>query len=226
MFFLRLRYLGEQEFTARNAGLSLVVVFCTMVPLLLLIIVITHRYIKRMNLEAETKEREVQLARLEDERQKIYETLFAEDDRKEVETVKSLQEHKEKILDAPHVCSIQIRSDVIDDDRKGEEKLDPDDGTDDELFEMPLPPIPQVSSPNEKLSSIIDNEGVSPSMNQVIQTFPSIRPFQDEIDVESFPSPVVRPANSPSTLTKEPETSSELKAENINEAKFLLQSDF
>lgn len=46
---------GEREFSARNAGLSSIIVFSTIIPLLLIILVVSYRHIKMKNLEAEAQ---------------------------------------------------------------------------------------------------------------------------------------------------------------------------
>lgn len=166
-FFFLCYYIGEQEFTARTAGLSSIIVFSIMIPLLLLIIVISYRYIQRKNLELEVNEKEIYFAELEEQRQKIYESMYNDQVREEIEIIKNLEKQRD-IDGVPQIPSNQIPSNVIDDD-KNIEKIDHGDETDDEFFEMPLPPVPMIS-PNSGKLSIIDNEGVSPSTSFLAAT--------------------------------------------------------
>lgn len=191
LFTLPLQSIGEQEFTARNAGLSFIIVFSIMVPLLLLIIVISYRYIKRKNSEAETKEKEIYFAELEKERQQIYENMYGEQQRMEIDSVKYLEEHRPEIVDTSQFRSNQIPSNVIDDEKRIEKIYQGDENeTDDEFFEMPLPPVPAISPKSGKLS-ITDNEGISVSPSTSIPTSTSQEtPKANNIDsVFSFPTP-------------------------------------
>lgn len=137
-----------------------------MIPLLLLIIVISYRYIKRKNSEAEIKEKEIYFAELEERRQKLYEDMYENQHREEIETLKHLEQGK--IVGVTQIRSNQIPSNVIDDE-KMLEKIDHGDETDDEFFELPLPPVPAFFPKNVKLS-ITDNEGISPTTSFIQET--------------------------------------------------------
>lgn len=175
-----LRFAGEQEFTARTAGLSSIILFSTMIPLLLLIIIISYRYIKRRNLEIEAAEEEIRFAELEAQRQKIYSKMYDEHHQKEIE----IAAHLEK-LEAENPALTE----VVQIDHHG-------DSTDDEFFEMPLPPVPAVgtSSPTSGQVSITDNEelpSITPSTSKVEDT-----PKVDNAGFR-FPPQPTRPAPLP-----------------------------
>lgn len=173
---------GEQEFTARNAGLSTIIVFSTMIPLLLLIIIISYRYIKRKNVEAEVLEKEIYFAELEAERQRIVDKMNHENQQKEIEIVKYLDEPAQS-------SSNQIQSNAIDGDFKVEQ-IDPGDSTDDEFFERPLPPVPSPPSLKSGQLSIIDNETISSQTSRIIQETPKV---ENTSSIFNFPEAPTRP---------------------------------
>lgn len=136
-----------------------------MIPLLLLIIVISYRYIKRKNLEIEQNEREIHFAAMEEQRQKIYQKLYEEHHRKEIEIAESFDEKDAKLNDSQSQPN-RIQSIVID----GVAQFDQHgDSTDDEFFEMPLPPLPE-SPPKTGKTSIVDNESAVPSSAMAHET--------------------------------------------------------
>lgn len=188
LFLCPLRFTGEVEFTARKSGISAIIVFSTIIPLLLLIIVISYRHIQQKNLETEAKEKEMYFAELERERQEIVERMYGDDRRKEIEIVKYLEE-REKLDASPN----QIQSNVIDVDKKLEQIDHHGDSTDDEFFEMPLPPVPSTSSPQSGKLSITDNEKISPSTARIQET-PKV---DNTINVFNFPPQPTRPAPPP-----------------------------
>ena len=122
-----------------------------MIPILLLIIVFSYRYIKRKNTESEIHEQEVYFTELEKERQKIYEKLYGVQKPAEFEPAKNLEQ-----INVLHFSSNPISSNKIDHEKENI-KNDLDNETDEEFFEMPLPPVPIVEE-NESLS-VTDNEG-------------------------------------------------------------------
>lgn len=187
-FMLFLCFTGEQEFTARNAGLSTVIVLSTIVPLMLLIIVISYRHIKRKNAEIEAMEQEALLAELEKQRLTIYQQMYDEHHQKEMEF---FEEREEKLND-----SIDVQSNVIDAKAKVLHIDQRDDSTDDEFFEMPLPPVPLPSPMSGKLS-IIENEDIplsaTPSTLKINET-PKVSNNDSSF---KYPEQPTRPAPSP-----------------------------
>lgn len=191
-----LRSAGEQEFTARNAGLSSIIVFTAMIPLLLLIIIISYRYIKQKNLEIEAAEKEIYFAELETQRQKIYSKMYDEHHQKEIEIEAYLEERAEK-LDAVNPLQSCVTDEVVQiDHRDG-------DSTDDEFFEMPLPPVPlETSSPRSGQISITDNEelpSVTSSELPVVDETPKV----DNVGFR-FPPQPTRPAPLPPLFMPQP----------------------
>lgn len=199
-FMFPIRITGEQEFKARNAGLSSIIVFSTIIPLLLLIIVVSYRHIKQKNLEAEAKEQEIYFAELEQERQKIYSKMYDDQHQKEIEIVKYLAEQEEKQSNSPLQANL-IQSMLID-GREKPVQIDHHNGdsTDDEFFEMPLPALPTPSPKSSKLS-IFDNEGVLPSAppTSKIQDTPKI----DNI-TSTFTFPPISNHSAPTPSTQTP----------------------
>lgn len=204
------KFTGEQEFTARNAGLSTIIVFSTMIPILLLIIVISSRYIKRKNVEIEAREKEICFAELEKERQRIIDKMYHDHQQKEIEIVKYLGEQEAKLA-AQSPRPNQIQSNAIDGDFKVEQ-IDHGDSTDDEFFERPLPPIPSPPSLKSGQLSIIDNEKISSQTSRIIQETPKV---ENTSSIFIFPEVPIRPLlpHSPTQPT-------------VADPKPLLQSDF
>lgn len=123
-----------------------------MIPVLLLIIVFSYRYIKQKNTESEIHEQEVYFTELEKERQRIYEKMYGEQRIEEFEPATKLEQ-----INVFQFASNPISTNKIDHEKQNI-KNDHDDETDEEFFEMPLPPVPTVERENESLS-ITDNEG-------------------------------------------------------------------
>lgn len=126
---------------------------------MLLILVISYRHIKQKNLELEVKENEIYFAELEKQRQKIYDKMYKDHQTKEIEINEYLR-LQEGNPNALQLFPNQIFVNEIDGLKKAAMNDHHDDSTDDEFFEMPLPPIP--SSPTEKCS-LDGNENVSPT---------------------------------------------------------------
>lgn len=159
-----------------------------MIPLLLLIIVISYRYIKRKNLEIDEKEKEIYFAEMEKQRQQIYQKLYEEHHRREIEIAELFDEQDGKRNDSQSRPN-QIQSKLID----GVAHIDHQgDSTDDEFFEMPLPPLPQSSPKSGKLS-IIDNEEISPSTS-IVQETPKVDNITNSF---KFPPPPSRKPPTP-----------------------------
>lgn len=152
---------GEQEITARTAGLSTVIILSTMIPLLLLIIIIFYRHLKRKNQEIAEKEKEIYFAEIENRRQQMYERMQIQHQKREMEISEYLDEalkREDMMLQQPSTSSAKQLK-VI--DVENTENVDHGDETDDEFFEMPLPPIPPRSpSALSGQTSITDNEAV------------------------------------------------------------------
>lgn len=238
-----LRLTGEEEFIARTAGLSSIIVFSTMIPLLLLIIVVSYRYIKRKNLEIEQKEKEIHFTAMEEQRNKIYQKLYEEHHRKEIEIAELFDEKDAKHNDSQSQPN-QIQSKVID----GVAQFDHGDSTDDEFFEMPLPPLPQTPPRTGKLS-IIDNESVvpvtgvheTPKIDNISSKFkfppsPTGKPPSPPVKIKSPASPVLPPIPPrPSSISPPPSPKIEQTDQqdsvqpviiDITPKSLLLQSDF
>lgn len=216
-----------------------------MIPLLLLIIVISYRYIKRKNSDIEEKEKEIYFAELEKQRQKIYQQLYAEHHRKEIEIAELIDERRYERLNDPQSQPNQIQSNVID----GVVKIDHHgDSTDEEFFEMPLPPLPPSSPKSGKLS-IIDNEEVpfstsqaqnTPKVSNITSSFkfppsptrkaPSL-PIKTNFSSSSLPPVPPRPSSisppqSPKTkITDQRDSTQPVTTDDLT-PKPLLQSDF
>lgn len=166
-----------------------------MIPLLLLITVLSLRHIKQKNIEIDEKEKEIYFEEMEKERQQIYQKLYDEHHRREIEIAELFVDDRDgkfKDLQSP---PNQIQSKLID----GVANIDHQgDSTDDEFFEMPLPPLPQCSSsPKSEKLSIIDNEEVSPSTARIQET-PKVSNVTASF---KFPPSPTRKAPSPSIKT-------------------------
>lgn len=144
------------------------------------------------NLEREAKEKEIYFAELEQQRQKIYSKMYDDQHQKEIEIVKHLAEQEEKLIDS-ELQANQIQSKLIDGGEKNVQIDHDGDSTDDEFFEMPLPPVPTASPKSGKLS-IFDNEGVMPSA-------PSTSKIQDTPKVDNISSAFTFPPISNHPLT-------------------------
>jgi hypothetical protein len=214
-----------------------------MIPLLLLIIVISYRYIKRKNLEIEQNEKEIHFAAMEEQRQKIYQKLYEEHHRKEIEIAELFDEKDTKHNESQSQPN-QIQSKVID----GVAECDQHgDSTDDEFFEMPLPPLPESPPKTGKLSIIDNAEAVpvtasvqeTPKVDNVLSRFkfpPSPTgkapspPTKKKYHASSLPPVPPRPSsisppNSPKTESTERRDSVQPVIIELT-PKSLLQSDF
>jgi hypothetical protein len=116
------------------------------VPLILLIIVVFYRYVKQRNEQIAVAERESLLAQLEEKRKTMYEKIQAEHRQREKE-ISEYFERQEKQFKEEELKASTSQSKSI--EIGG-------DSTDDEFFEMPLPPLPA----SEEQMSVIDNEAV------------------------------------------------------------------
>jgi hypothetical protein len=142
---------GEQEVTARTAGLSSVIIFGTFVPLLLILVIIFYRHVKQKNAKLAEQERQLQFAKVEQQRLTLYEKMQADDQKR----AKEIDDYLENALKAEDMhAPPQLK--MID-------ELDGDE-TDDEFFEMPLPPLPAEQT------SVIDNETVATASARVQET--------------------------------------------------------
>lgn len=139
-----------------------------MIPLFLIIIIIAYRKIQSKIIETRTIEQEAFYDELQRERARIQ----RENLEKKVEIEKYLDEAMKKIDFIP---TVEIQSNVME-KGKGEKievivvkKGDAEgESTDDEFFEMPLPPTPAVSpcsisqnSLKSEKSSIVNNDDIS-----------------------------------------------------------------
>lgn len=178
-------------------------------------------------MDIDEKEKEIHFAELEKQRQQIYQQLYDDHHRKEIEIDEMFNEKNDAKSQ-----SNQIQSNLID----GIAQIDHQgDSTDDEFFEMPLPPLPP-SSPKIGNLSIDDNESVlSLAIQQTPKVINTTRSFK-------FPPSPTRKAPSPPPSSPPPIPPRPSSASPTNEAtdqrdsalpfivdvtpKSLLQSDF
>lgn len=179
-------------------------------------------------MEIEEKEKEIHFAAMEEQRQKIYQNLYEEHHRKEIE-IAELFDEKDNSKSRPN----QIQSNVIDELAKIDQH---GDSTDDEFFEMPLPPIPQ-SPPRTGKLSIVDNAEVAavtasvqetPKVNNLPNKFKFPLPLgKKKFDASILPPIPPRPSSiSPPTSPKADQHDSEQAVITDFTPKSLLQSDF
>lgn len=225
MLFLLL-YTGEQEFTARNAGMSSVIVFSLMIPLLLLMIIMCSRYVQRKNLEEEAEERKIYLAELEQQRIRVFELLHKDHQREaEIELFLEQQEKAEQLqkirpshlsLNIVHEAEIPVKS---------SEANYYHDSTDDELFELPLPPLPIPStSKNQETfnSDDDDNPSILPRHPPSFNFPPPPSPLPDLISKGTSFIPSLSTPSSPITVV----LSSNSSFNDTQKPKKFMQSDF
>lgn len=133
-----------------------------MIPLLFLMIIMCSRYVQRKNLEEEALEKEIYLAELEQQRKRVFDLLYKDHQREaEIELFLEQQEKAEQLhkirpthlsLNVVHDADIPYKSsDAISATNYNQ------DSTDDELFELPLPPIPSTSKTQETFNSDDEN---------------------------------------------------------------------
>jgi hypothetical protein len=125
----------------------------TIVPLILLIIIILYRHVKRKNLEIAMMEQKNFLAEMERHRWQLYEKMQADHLKREKEITEYLTKHQAQPSTSSGPLNLIDAANVVDD-------ADGGDSTDDEFFEMPLPPLPMKSPTVSGQTSIIDNEAV------------------------------------------------------------------
>lgn len=190
-----------------------------MIPLLLLIIIISYRYIKRKNVEAEAREKEIYFAELEKQRQQIVDKMYHDHQQKEIEIVKYLDEQEEKLAQS---STNRIQSNAIDGDFKVEQIDHHGDSTDDEFFEMPLPPVPTTPSPKSGKLSIIENENVS-AQTLAIEATPKI---ENTLNIFNFPEAPAVPLSSQPTTLSDQRSSTQPVIIDPTLKPSLLQSDF
>lgn len=178
---------GEEEITARTAGLSTLIIVSTLVPLLGIIIIIMYHHVQRKNIEIAEKQKLMHFEELDRERQKILDKI----QRDRNETEKKINEYLENRLNEEPRPSTSGTYNPRNISAPNIIHIDSDVETDDEFFEMPLPPIP-TKSPRSVVStgqiSIIDNEAVgldSPSSKWTYFETPKI---QNKSESFRFPS--------------------------------------
>lgn len=167
----------------------MLIIFSTFIPIFALIIVIIYRHVKRKNAEMEEQQKEFRFSQVEKERQRIFEEMQKENELRERE----IFDNKLKADEKPSTSGMSKMIDVPD-----VLHINSDDETDDEFFELPLPPIPIKTPPRSAESgqiSIIDNEAVdSPSVKSVRFETPKIQNIRSSFQ---FPSPPTRYAPPP-----------------------------
>lgn len=121
-------------------------------------IIVFYRYVKRKNLEIAIEQEKNYFAEMEKHRRMLYEKMQAEHRQKENEILAMLSRHEQPSTSngggnnyAQFNMIDVVKASVVDDA----------DLTDDEFFEMPLPPLPEQSPQSPTASaqtSIVDNE--------------------------------------------------------------------
>ena len=157
-------------------------------------IIMCSRYVQRKNLEEEAKEKEIYLAELEQQRKRVFELLYKDHQREaEIELFLEQQEKAEQLhkirpthlsLNVVHEAEILYKSsDNISTKNYNQ------DSTDDELFELPLPPILSTSKNQETFNSDDDNPSNLSFSNSPTQ----YRKFPPSFDFPPPPSPLSSP---------------------------------
>jgi hypothetical protein len=211
---------------------TLIVLMC-MVPLLLVLIIVIYRKIQSKILETQSQEQEAHFAELRRERARIQQEQQRE---KEVEVEKYLDEEMEKIDSS----NVKVQS-IVMEKGKGEiidvivvnPGVHDDEGelTDDEFFELPLPPTPSrpssyspiVTSAKSEKSSIVNNDEISlasspSSFNPISYDTPKIDNHQ--IMFKFPPSPRRPPPPPPTTVNLiTNQFNDDNKKKNLKEAK-------
>lgn len=218
-------FIGEQEVTARTAGLSSVIVLATIVPLMLLIIIIFYRYVQRKNLEIAMMNQENAFAEMEKHRWLLYQKMQADHLKRESKIEKYLEKQEQpstSSMGGHNRLDLMNVNDAVDSGG---------DSTDDEFFERPLSPMPIKSPTASDQTSIIDNEAINPktpssstSFGKVEETpkvennehvstrfkypsMPSRAPPPPPLQIPSEISNFVPPLSSRSTTTISPSSS-------------------
>lgn len=196
IFYYYYYYTGEQEFTARNAGMSSVIVFSLMIPLLFLMIIMCSRYVQRKNLEEEALEKEIYLAELEQQRKRVFDLLY-KDHQREAE-IELFLEQQEKAEELHKIRPMHLSLKVVHEADKTSDAISATNydqySTDDELFELPLPPIPSTSKTKETFNSDDDN----PSNLSFSISPRQYRKFPPSLNFPPPPPPPLPSSQSPS----------------------------
>lgn len=145
------------------------------------------------NLEMEAQEREILFIKGEEERRKIFDKLYREQDElKEIEIKDHFEAREVKLNDFRN----QAFFDETDNDGKIAVKHGHnDDSTDDEFFEMPLPAPPNKKTPSDENEDVLSRESSSGKM----QGTPKV---ENTSSVFTFP-PVTRPETRPHFYTSQ-----------------------
>lgn len=232
LYHLVLLLKGKAEFEARTAGLSTLIVLSSMIPLLLLIIIVAYRKINAKNLENDTEEKEIFFAELQRERERIRQNqnlTYAEGRMKECEDVeKYLDEAMEKInfaqVEIQTSFEMNKKGEIIGKlERKNIDVIVVSDGdgesTDDELFEMPLPPVPPTPTTSDQYS-LTNNEEFSPTIRPIPSLYdtPKIvnlreNQFQFPPEPKSPPPPL---PNNVMTNLEQPTRDVEMRKRNLD----------
>jgi hypothetical protein len=127
------------------------------VPILLILVLILYHHAQRKNKELMEKKKQEQFSEIEKERLKIYQKLQKDYAQKE----KQIDEYLEIELRNEKNSSPQPSTSMLNKRKIIANQHDNEDETDDEFFEMPLPPIPVKSLAfSTSQISIIDNEAI------------------------------------------------------------------
>jgi hypothetical protein len=101
------------------------------VPIILIVLIISYRYIKQRNFELQEAEEKLRFAEVEKQRRAIYHKMFESHRQKEAEIEKLLNEMEEPQAAVPVIEAKSIKTDALGLEMQGE-------STDDEFFEEPI----------------------------------------------------------------------------------------
>ena len=211
-----------------------------MIPLLMLMIIMCSRYVQRKNLDEEAKENEIYLAELEQQRKKVLELLNKDQEKEaEIELFLEQQLKNEELQNKrPTHLSLNVvhEADIsyLSSDDISAKKYD-QDSTDDELFELPLPPIPIPST--SKIEETFNSDEDNPSnllfsnLSRQYRQFPPFfsfppppqLPLRDSSSKETSFDPLVLPSFS-SPISKVLCSNSSFN--DTQKPKVFMQSDF
>lgn len=167
-------------------------------------IIMCSRYVQRKNLEEEAKEKEIYLAELEQQRKRVFELLH-KDHQKEVE-IELFLEQQEKAEQLQNIRPTHLSLNIVHEAeipyKSSNALCDTNynqDSTDDELFELPLPPIPNTTKNQETFNSDDDNPSILPTHFPPSSTLPDLFSKETSFDplLLSSVSPCLSTLSSP-----------------------------
>lgn len=199
-------------------------------------IIMCSRYVQRKNLEEEAKEKEIYLAELEQQRIRVFELLH-KDHQREAE-IELFLEQQEKAEELQKIRPSHLSLNIVHEAEIPSKSSEPNyyhDSTDDELFELPLPPlpIPSTSKLQETFNSDDDNSSIPSRQFPPSFNFPPPpSPLPDLISKGTSFNPLLLSSLSPSLSTpSSPSSISKVLSSNSSfndtqKPKKFMQSDF